>query len=82
MTVDIEKTEAETEGAAEEVTQAEPAKPPAKPRKRHSDETADTVDLVVVRRFNDLVPGDRLDGIYRSARVAKWIERGVVRIAT
>ena len=45
----------------------------------HSDETTDIVDLVVVRPFNDMVPGDRLDGLYRSARVDKWLARGVVR---
>lgn len=47
---------------------------------RHSDETPGIVDLVVVRPFNDLVPGDRLDGLYRSARVDKWLARGVVRV--
>ena len=46
---------------------------------RHSDETPGIVDLVVVRPFNDMVPGDRLEGLYRSARVDKWLARGVVR---
>ena len=43
------------------------------------DETPDIIDLIVVRPFNDMVPGDRLDGLYRSARVDKWLARGVVR---